>query len=111
MIVEDAVRLVGRTLHPRWLQRPTILPDELAHSYALRVLVLNEADSLESLIAAVSADGVVDPKVPKAQFLAWVADVDVSEFLRFHTRPLSAGLHVRRDTPFPWRKSGEPSTL
>lgn len=85
MIVEDAVRLVGRTLHPRWLQRPTILPDELAHSYALRVLVLNEADSLESLIAAVSADGVVDPKVPKARFLAWVADVDVSEFLRFHT--------------------------
>ena len=85
MIVQDAVRLVARTLHPRWLQRPTILPDELAHSYALRVLVLNEANSLDSLVAAVSAAGLVDPKVPKAEFLAWIADVDISEFLQFHT--------------------------
>ena len=53
MIVQDAVRLVARNLYPRWLQRPTILPDELAHSYALRVLVLNEVDSLDSLMALV----------------------------------------------------------
>lgn len=85
MIVEDAVRPITRTEHPRWLQRPTILPDELAHSYTLRVLILNAAASLESLIATVAADGVIDPKVTKIEFLAWVAEIDVSEFLRFHT--------------------------
>lgn len=85
MIVEDAVRPITRTEHPRWLQRPTILPDELAHSYALRVLMLNAADALESLIATVAADGVINPKVTKLEFLAWIAEVDVSEFLRFHT--------------------------
>ena len=88
MIVQDAVRFVARNLYPRWLQRPTILPDELAHSYALRVLVLNEANSLDSLVAAVSAAGLVDPKVPKAEFLAWIADVDVSEFLAYSRRKL-----------------------
>lgn len=81
----DALRHVTRTKHPRWLQRPTILPDELAHSYALRVLILNAFDSLESIIAAVAENGTIDPKITKLEFLAWIAEVDVSTFLRFHT--------------------------
>lgn len=113
MIVKDAVHLITRVEHPRWLQRPTILPDELAHSYALRVLRLNAADSLKSLIATIAAEGVVDPKVTKLEFLAWIAEVDVSEFLRFHTlTPFQRAFTIdatprghgeRRDTDFRYK--------
>lgn len=85
MIVDEVICPVTRTTHPGWLHRPTILPDELAHSYALRVLMLNAAASLDSLIVDVATDGVINPKVTKLEFLAWVAEIDVSEFVRFHT--------------------------
>lgn len=88
-------RVEAPVMPPRWLQRPEILPDELAHSYAYRALQLNGASSLDALFSAVFGSSGVAPDFTKAEFLAWIAGIHISEFIRFHTLvPLSQAVAI-----------------
>lgn len=67
------------------LIRPAILPDEIAHSYARRLLIANDATSLRELSSKIPE--FLHPPKPnlKVSLLAWAAGMELDMFVRLHT--------------------------
>lgn len=67
------------------LIRPAILPDEIAHSYAKRLLIANNATSLRELSSKILEFAHLPKPPPKVRILAWAAGMDLDMFVRLHT--------------------------
>lgn len=67
------------------LIRPEILPDEIAQSYANRLVLVNGGETLEELMDRLSEFTTPQKNVPKVVFLAWAAGLELDEFVRLHT--------------------------